>query len=142
MKWLDATQDIKDEMDSTKSQIVNASSAYDLELDKNDQTRSAIADLHDIFFTMQNQKEEIIKKLGKLRDLVKIKNILGSSALVGIDKILKINLTPNTLEEREDTLMELESQHRMLAAAKKSWEEGKFSWKAILHKIQGSTSLG
>jgi hypothetical protein len=64
--------------------------------------------LHDKLFTLQSMKEEIIKQNVKLRDLVKIKCIPISSALISTDKISKINLNPNTLEEGEEIIMDIE----------------------------------
>jgi hypothetical protein len=55
----------------------------------------------------------------KLRDLVKIQYIPTSSVLSCTNKLSKINLNPNILEEGEETLIELELHQKKLVEAKR-----------------------
>jgi hypothetical protein len=40
-------------------------------------------------------------------------------------KLENINLSPSTLDDAEDSLMELESLNKMLISTKKIWNDGK-----------------
>lgn len=56
MNQLRATQCIRQDMDSIESQIDDASSAYDMELNLIDVTRNTIEDLYKKLFQLQAQK--------------------------------------------------------------------------------------
>jgi regulator of RNase E activity RraB len=59
---------------------------------------------------------------------VKIKYSPISSALFSVDKLSKINLNLNIVDEGEESLMKLELQCKTIVEAKILWEEGKITW--------------
>lgn len=63
-----------------------------------------------------------------------------ANALSNTEKLEKINLTPCTLDDVEESLIELESLNRMLISTKKILENWKSTWKGILKELQGSPS--
>lgn len=56
---------------------------------------------------LQRKKQDAMRRFAQLGDLVKSKHILVSSDLVDVEKIDKININPSTLEEGEESLVEL-----------------------------------
>lgn len=140
MQWLDATQGIKDLMDSIKSQLADSFRDYKVSNDKNYIGWTSIADLQSNFFILQRQKEDAIRQFGELGDLVMSKHISISSALVDVEKLDKMNINPSTLDEGEECLVKLESLNKTLTRAKGIWDDGKLAWEAILKELQGAPS--
>lgn len=88
LKWPDATQSIKNVMDSIESQLTTVCGTYKTSKDRDKSTWNAISAHRDKFFILQKQKEEIIRKFCQLGDFVRMEYTLVSNALESIEKLV------------------------------------------------------